>query len=31
MHHWDGLTRFPDDGRIELDTNLAERPHCAQS
>ena len=25
LHHWDGLTRFLDDGRIELDTNLVER------
>src|SRR5437016_1964146 len=24
-HHWDGLTRFLDDGRIELDTNIVER------
>ena len=23
--HWDGLTRFLDDGRIELDTNIVER------
>ena len=23
--HWDGLTRFLDDGRIELDTNTVER------
>jgi transposase len=23
--HWDGLTRFVDDGRIELDTNTVER------
>jgi transposase len=22
LHHWDGLTRFLDDGRIELDTNI---------
>ena len=25
MHHWEGLTRFLDDGRIELDTNVVER------
>ena len=25
MNHWDGLTRFLDDGRIELDTNIVER------
>lgn len=25
LHHWDGLTRFLDDGRIELDTNIVER------
>ena len=25
QHHWDGLTRFLDDGRIELDTNIVER------
>jgi transposase len=25
QHHWEGLTRFLDDGRIELDTNLVER------
>jgi transposase len=25
LNHWDGLTRFLDDGRIELDTNLVER------
>jgi transposase len=25
FHHWDGLTRFLDDGRIELDTNVVER------
>jgi hypothetical protein len=24
LHHWDGLTRFLDDGRIELDTNAVE-------
>ena len=31
QHHWDGLTRFLDDGRIELDTNVVERnirPSC---
>lgn len=25
LNHWDGLTRFLDDGRIELDTNTVER------
>jgi transposase len=25
LGHWDGLTRFLDDGRIELDTNTVER------
>ena len=25
MNHWEGLTRFLDDGRIELDTNIVER------
>src|SRR5437660_762237 len=25
LNHWDGLTRFVDDGRIELDTNSVER------
>jgi hypothetical protein len=25
FNHWDGLTRFLDDGRVELDTNLVER------
>jgi len=25
LNHWDGLTRFLDDGRIELDTNIVER------
>jgi transposase len=25
LHHWDGLSRFLDDGRIELDTNIVER------
>jgi transposase len=25
LHHWDGLIRFLDDGRIELDTNAVER------
>ena len=25
LNHWDGLTRFLDDGRVELDTNLVER------
>lgn len=25
LNHWQGLTRFLDDGRIELDTNIVER------
>jgi transposase len=25
LNHWDGLIRFLDDGRIELDTNIVER------
>jgi transposase len=25
LNHWHGLTRFLDDGRIELDTNIVER------
>jgi len=25
LRHWDGLTRFLDDGCIELDTNIVER------
>jgi transposase len=25
LKHWDGLVRFLDDGRIELDTNAVER------
>jgi transposase len=25
LKHWDGLVRFVDDGRIELDTNVVER------
>ena len=25
LRHWDGLTRFLDDGRIELDTKIVER------
>jgi transposase len=25
LHHWEGLTHFLDDGRIELDTNIVER------
>jgi transposase len=25
LNHWDGLSRFLDDGRIELDTNTVER------
>ena len=32
LNHWDGLVRFLDDGRIELDTNSVERamrPICS--
>jgi len=25
LRHWEGLTRFMDDGRLELDTNTGER------
>jgi transposase len=25
LNHWDGLTRFLDDGRVEIDTNVVER------
>ena len=25
LNHWDGLTRFLEDGRIEIDTNTVER------
>jgi transposase len=25
LNHWDGLTRFLEDGRVELDTNVVER------
>lgn len=25
LNHWDGLTRFVDDGRIEIDSNTVER------
>lgn len=25
LNHWDGLVRFLDDGRIEMDTNIVER------
>jgi transposase len=25
LNHWDGLTRFLDDGRIDLDSNIVER------
>jgi len=25
LHHWEGLTCFLDDGRVELDTNIVER------
>jgi hypothetical protein len=34
LHHWDGLTLFLDDGRVELDTNNVERgirPHLGYS
>jgi hypothetical protein len=33
LNHWDGLARFVDDGRIELDTNSVERamrPICCR-
>ena len=26
LDHWNGLTRFIDDGRVEPDTNIVERP-----
>src|SRR6516165_5268501 len=32
LNHWEGLTRFLDDGHIELDTNIVERgirPSCS--
>jgi hypothetical protein len=32
LNHWDGLARFLDDGRIELDINIVERsirPLCS--
>jgi transposase len=32
LNHWDGLTRFLDDGRIELDSNIVSglaQPCCA--
>ena len=29
LNHWDGLTRFLDDGRIELDTNVVETKHSS--
>ena len=29
LNHWDGLIRFLDDGRIELDTNIVERGNQA--
>lgn len=25
LNHWDGLTRFLENGRVELDTNIVER------
>ena len=28
LNHWDGLTRFLEDGCIELDTNIVERGIC---
>ena len=32
LRHWDGLTRFLDDGWVELDTNIvASAPSCAIS
>lgn len=31
LRHWDGLTRFLDDGRIELDTNIVERSMRSQA
>ena len=31
FHHWDGLIRFLDDGRIEMDTNIVERSMRPQS
>jgi hypothetical protein len=29
LHHWDGLTRFLDDGRIELDTKCGRKRHSS--
>ncbi|MGY3363359.1 hypothetical protein ACVWZL_000484 [Bradyrhizobium sp. GM2.4] len=29
LNHWDGLTRFIDDGRIEIDSNTVERKRLA--
>jgi transposase len=26
LAHWEGLTRFLNDGRLELDTNLSKTP-----
>jgi hypothetical protein len=31
LNHWDGLIRFLDDGRIELDTNIVERSMRSQA
>ncbi|MBU6299453.1 MAG: IS66 family transposase [Alphaproteobacteria bacterium] len=31
LRHWDGLVRFLDDGRIEMDTNIVERSMRPQS
>jgi hypothetical protein len=25
LRHWDGLTRYLDDGQLEIDTNVVER------
>jgi len=30
LSRWEGLTRFIDDGRVELDNNTVERMHCSQ-
>ena len=29
LNHWDGLVRFLEDGRIELDTNVEGKPQYA--
>jgi transposase len=31
LRHWDGLTRFLEDGRIELDTNIVERSRSVRT